>query len=1043
MLLHATFLHPLLLLFFLTPLALSSTIPTTLFSLLSLKSSLSDPSNALHDWNTTTKAATGATTYPRPPWCSWSGVTCHPRTLQVISLDISRRNLSGTIPREIRLLTQLRHLNLSNNAFEGPLQPAIFRLPSLRTMDINHNNFNATFPPGFEALRSLAYFSAFSNSFTGPLPARLPPFLQHLNLGGSYFTGSIPASYGGYPTLRFIHLAGNVLAGPLPSQLGNLTRLEHLEVGYNDYSGGLPREFGSMASLSYLDVSSANLSGTLPPEISNLTRLNSLFLFKNRFAGDIPPEIARLQFLSVLDLSDNRLSGEIPSGISLLGNLTFLNLMSNRLGGSIPDGVSDLPNLETLLLWNNSLTGWIPQTLGLNGRLTYLDVSSNFLTGPIPDTLCAGQRLYRLILFSNLLTGPIPDSLAHCALLWRFRAEENRLSGEIPEGFGSLRNLTYVDLSRNNFSGRIPDDLSRAPRLQFMNISRNRFETGLPDRIWGFPSLQIFSASYCDLTGGIPQFLDGCQNIYKVELEGNRLAGSIPEDIGSCEKLVTVRFSKNSLSGRIPSELATLPSITEIDLSQNSLSGEIPELFVNCSTLESFNVSYNMLSGRVPSSGPIFQQLHPSSFTGNPGLCGGVLRPCPEPADVSSENPSQQRREKKTAGPLVWILAVAVATGMFALVVGQRVLHRTIVVYGIGRNYKREVRMGPWTMTAFQRLNFTVDAVVQCLNSGENIVGMGSAGTVFRASMPGGEVIAVKKLWGRPCKGRGTKPGGSSGVLSEVEVLGRVRHRNIVRLLGCCSNDDTTLLLYEYMPNGNLDDWLHGKKDGSTSSAPFDHPDDDGDRKKDGSAGPAGDWVTRYKIAVGVAEGIKYLHHDCQPLIVHRDLKPSNILLDADMEARVADFGVAKLLDETDGSMSVIAGSYGYIAPEYAYTLQVDQKSDIYSFGVVLMEIISGRRSVDGEFGDGNSIVDWVREKIRSKEGALEVLDKKAGAECESVREEMLLVLRVALLCTARSPADRPTMRDVVSMLREAKPKRKDVPEGIAGGHGGDGRPVK
>ncbi|KAL0359039.1 UNVERIFIED_CONTAM: Leucine-rich repeat receptor-like protein kinase TDR [Sesamum angustifolium] len=224
-----------------------------------------------------------------------------------------------------------------------------------------------------------------------------------------------------------------------------------------------------------------------------------------------------------------------------------------------------------------------------------------------------------------------------------------------------------------------------------------------------------------------------------------------------------------------------------------------------------------------------------------------------------------------------------------------------------------------------------------------------------------------------------------------------------MRLLGCVSNNQCTMLLYEYMPNGSLDDLLHGKNKAENLVV---------------------DWMTRYKIALGVAQGVCYLHHDCDPVVVHRDLKPSNILLDDEMEARVADFGVAKLV-QADESMSVIAGSYGYIAPEYAYTLQVDEKSDIYSYGVVLLEILTGKRSIDAEFGDGNCIVDWVKSKVRMRNGLVDVLDKNAGASCASVREEMLLLLRVALLCTSRNPADRPSMRDVVSMLQEAKPKQK------------------
>nr|CAD1838432.1 unnamed protein product [Ananas comosus var. bracteatus] len=276
-------------------------------------------------------------------------------------------------------------------------------------------------------------------------------------------------------------------------------------------------------------------------------------------------------------------------------------------------------------------------------------------------------------------------------------------------------------------------------------------------------------------------------------------------------------------------------------------------------------------------------------------------------------------------------------------------------------------------MMAFQRLNFTVeDVAAACADRGSaRVVGAGFDGTVYRAEMPNGEVIAVKELRLPHNKGKRGKENSNdsskreaitvAAAAAEVEVLGSVRHRNIVRLLGWCRNNETVLLLYEYMPNGSLEKLLHG---GGII---------DDDKESDKRAGKRGggvmavDWETRYKIAVGVAQGMSYLHHDCTPLVVHRDLKPSNILLDAEMEARVADFGLAKFMDGAVAlSVSGISGSYSYIAPEYACTLKVDERSDIYSYGVVLMEIVSGRRSVEPEYGEGNSIVEWIRQKLVS-----------------------------------------------------------------------------
>ncbi|TVU01650.1 hypothetical protein EJB05_52881 [Eragrostis curvula] len=228
---------------------------------------------------------------------------------------------------------------------------------------------------------------------------------------------------------------------------------------------------------------------------------------------------------------------------------------------------------------------------------------------------------------------------------------------------------------------------------------------------------------------------------------------------------------------------------------------------------------------------------------------------------------------------------------------------------------------------------------------------------------------------------------------------------NIYLILGWCTDggETTTLLLYEYMPNGSLDDLLHGT----------------GNTKLLG-------WDARHRIGVGVAQGVSYLHHDCRPPVAHRDLKPSNILLDSHMEARVADFGVAKALCGA-APMSAVAGSCGYIAPEYTYTLQVDEKSDVYSFGVVLLELLTGRRPAEPEYGEGSSIVDWVRRKVAGGgEGGLrDIMAAVWADQSGEVRDEMALTLRVALLCTSRSPQERPSMRDVVSMLQEAKRDRK------------------
>ncbi|MBA0798127.1 hypothetical protein Gohar_008752 [Gossypium harknessii] len=254
--------------------------------------------------------------------------------------------------------------------------------------------------------------------------------------------------------------------------------------------------------------------------------------------------------------------------------------------------------------------------------------------------------------------------------------------------------------------------------------------------------------------------------------------------------------------------------------------------------------------------------------------------------------------------------------------------------------------------------------------------------------MPDGLDVAIKRLVG----GRN-----DSGFSAEIQTLGRIRHRNIVRLLGYVSNKDTNLLLYEYMPNGSLGEMLHGPK------------------------GAHLQWERRYTIALEAARGLCYLHHDCSPLIIHRDVKSNNILLGEDYEAHVADFGLAKFLQDAGASecMSSIAGSYGYIAPEYAYTLKVDEKSDVYSFGVVLLELIAGRKPV-GEFGDGVDIVRWVR-KMTSEQpqpsdpaSVLAIVDPRLSEYPVTAVNHLF---KVAMMCVEDESTARPSMREVVHML--------------------------
>nr|APU94831.1 leucine-rich repeat receptor-like protein kinase [Pohlia nutans] len=956
-------------------------------ALLAMKASFTDPVKHLENWKL------NGTATP----CLWSGIACNNMS-SVVGLYLAHMNLTGTLSADLGRLKNLVTISLEFNNFTGLLPVEVTTLLKVQYFNISNNNFNGAFPAKFSQLQSLQVLDCFNNNFSGALPGDLwlIPTLEHLSLGGNYFEGSIPAQYGSFPALKYLGLNGNSLTGPIPPELGKLQGLQELYMGYyNNYSSGIPASFGNLASLVRLDMGRCGLTGSIPPELGKLGKLDTLFLQLNNLVGVIPVQIGNIVNLQSLDLSYNNLSGIIPPALIYLQKLELLSLMSNRFEGTIPDFIGDMPNLQVLYLWENQLTGPIPSALGQNMNLTLLDLSSNFLNGTIPNDLCAGQKLEWVILKDNQLTGPIPEALGNCISLSKLRLSNNRLNGSIPLGLLGLPNISMVEIQMNQVMGPIPSEIIDSPQLSYLDFSDNNLSSKLPESIGNLPMLQSFLISNNHFEGPIPPQICDMQSLNKLDISGNEFTGTIPVEMSNCKKLGSLDLSRNGLTGQIPPQVEYIPDLYLLNLSHNQLSGQIPPQLQLLQTLNVFDFSYNNLSGPIPH----FDSYNLSSFEGNPFLCGGLLQPCPAGTYDNDGAPApggHHSRRHKAANLLAWLVGALFSAALVVLLVGMCCFFKKYRWY-ICKYFRRESTTRPWKLTAFSRLDLTASQVLDCLDE-ENIIGRGGAGTVYKGVMSTGQVVAVKRLAG---EGKGAAH--DHGFSAEIQTLGKIRHRNIVRLLGCCSNHETNLLIYEYMPNGSLGELLHSKERSEKL-----------------------DWETRYNIAVQAAHGLCYLHHDCSPLIVHRDVKSNNILLDSTFQAHVADFGLAKLFQDTgkSESMSSIAGSYGYIAPEYAYTLKVNEKSDIYSFGVVLMELLTGKKPIETEFGDGVDIVQWVRRKIQTKDGVLDVLDPRMGGVGVPL-QEVMLVLRVALLCSSDLPVDRPTMRDVVQMLSDVKPKSK------------------
>ncbi|XP_057472981.1 MDIS1-interacting receptor like kinase 1-like [Actinidia eriantha] len=958
--------------------------------LLSIKSSLVDPLDRLRDWKLPNSGIGNTSVH-----CNWTGVFCNSNG-EVKRLDLSHMNLTGSVSEEIQNLRSLASLNFCCNGFSSSLPKSLPNLTGLKSIDLSQNFFVDAFPVGIGMASGLTILNASSNNFSGEIPEDLGnlTFLESLDLRGNFFQGSIPKSFKNLGKLKFLGLSGNNLTGQLPPELGQLSSLETIVLGYNEFEGEIPAEFGNLTSLQYLDMAVGNLGGSIPAELGNLKLLSTVFLYKNNFEGKIPPEIGNITSLQVLDLSDNMLSGEIPGEISRLKNLQLLNLMCNQLSGSVSSGLGNLTQLAVLELWNNSFSGPLPSDLGRISPLQWLDVSSNSFSGQIPATLCTVGNLTKLILFNNAFSGPIPSRLSSCASLVRVRMQNNLLSSMIPVGFGKLGRLQRLELANNSLTGQIPNDIASSTSLSFIDFSQNRLQSSLPSSILTIPNLQNFLASDNNLIGEIPDQFQDCPSLSVLDISSNHFTGSIPASIASCERMVTLNLHNNQLTGPIPRAIAMMPTLSVLDLSSNSLTGGIPENFGNSPALEMFNVSYNKLEGPVPANG-MLRTINPNDLVGNAGLCGGVLPPC-------SQNSAYRQRSSHAKHIFAgWIIGMSSLLAVTIAVFGAWSLYKRW--YSNGSCFEERFEMGkgewPWRLMAFQRLGFMSNDILSCIKE-SNVIGTGGTGIVYKAEMPRlNAVVAVKKLWRT---GSDIEVGSSDDLVGEVNLLGRLRHRNIVRLLGFLHNDKDAMIVYEYMQNGSLGEAMHGKQGGRLLV----------------------DWVSRYNIAVGVAQGLTYLHHDCHPPVIHRDIKSNNILLDANLEARIADFGLARMMLKKNETISMVAGSYGYIAPEYGYTLKVDEKSDIYSYGVVLMELLTGKHPLDPKFGESVDIVEWFRRKIRDNISLEEALDPNVG-NCKHVQEEMLLVLRIAFLCTAKLPKERPSMRDVITMLGEAKPRRK------------------
>ncbi|XP_041006284.1 receptor-like protein kinase 5 [Juglans microcarpa x Juglans regia] len=918
------------------------------------------------------------------PWnssshCSWLGITCFDGS--VTELHLQSKNIYGTVPPFICNLKNLKAINLSDNYFSSTKFPrALYNCSKLEDLDLSQNYFAGAIPDDIHHMAWLHNLNLGGNSFFGNIPSSVGQLteLRTLKLFACSFIGSLPPEIGNLSNLEELGLAFNSKMTPrLPSEFTKLKKLKLLWMAQMNLVGEIPDKFGEMASLEHLDLSSNYLTGKIPSSLLMPKNLRIVYLYINNLSGEIPRVVEALN-LEIIDLSENNFTGTIPDDFGKLRKLSGLSLFCNQLFGKIPNSIGRLPGLIVLKVFSNNFSGTLPPDLGRYSMLQEFQVATNMLTGQLPEHLCDNGRLLGVVAFENNLDGELPKSLGNCSSLIIVRVSSNQLSGCIPSGLWTSQNMRMLMLSDNSFTGELPEILSR--NLSRLEICNNMFSGKIPEGASSWRNLVVLEASNNLLNGTIPQGLTILPHLTTLLLDQNQLSGSLPSDIISWKALNTLNVSRNAISGQIPGKLGFLPSLSELDLSENQLSSQIPPQ-LGFLRLTSLNLSSNHLSGSIPIE--FENDAYANSFLNNPGLCAN--RPS---LNINECNSKLQNPSKNSHQLMAWIISLAIA-----VVLGLLISLFIIGVYG-----KRKHGLdSTWNITPFQNLNFTKSDILSGLTE-KNVIGCGGSGKVYCVSLNNSlDLVAVKKIWNN----RKLEEKLEKEFLAEVKILSSIRHSNIVKLLCCISSDNLKLLVYDYLENGSLDQWLHKKSRASTVSGSIHHVDLD--------------WPKRLHIAVGAAQGLAYMHHDCSPPIVHRDVKSSNILLDLEFNAQIADFGLAQMLikEGESATMSSVAGSFGYIAPEYAHTTRVNEKIDVYSFGVILLELTIGRKANDGD--EHTSLAEWAWRYVQEEKFIADALDDKVKEHC--YMDSMCCVFRLGLSCTRTHPFTRPSMKEVLKVL--------------------------
>ncbi|GKV31246.1 hypothetical protein SLEP1_g39957 [Rubroshorea leprosula] len=741
----------------------------------------------------------------------------------------------------------------------------------------------------------------------------------------------------------------------------------------NQLHSRIPSDVGfTLPNLQYFAAGCNYLHGEIPASLLNASKLQVVNLPFNNLSGVIPSNLGRLWNLESLGLDDNLLETSEDEGLGFLTslinctNLRQLDLTNNRFKGELPASIANLSTkLELLSLGKNQISGKIPDEIGNLVGLTWLQIGRSYITGEIPSSIGKLKKLARLELFENGISGLIASSL------------------------GNITQLQDLSLQDNNLSGIIPPSLANCSQLGKLLLGNNYLIGNIPKQLLSLPSMLVLFVPGNSLIGQLPSEVGNLSNLIGLLVSHNRLSGEIPSTLGKCLMLQGLWMQDNMFEGSIPSSFSKLKNLEDLDLSRNNLSGQVPKYLQNFTLLQNLNLSFNNFDGEVPIEG-IFKNASIISVNGNQRLCGGIeqlgLPPC------------QVMRKKGKFQQLKVVIPIIASCSLFLIIV-------LLAIFSYRKKSKRRASTIVQEKEFFPQISYA--ELSQAINqfSPSNLVGKGSFGSVYKGILTtNGMIVAVKVL-------NLKQKGAAKSFLAEY-----------------FKGSDFKAIVYEFMQNGSLEEWLHPHEN-QVEVGKF-------------------NFIQRLNIAIDVAFALEYLHYYCQPTIVHGDLKPSNVLLDHDMVAHVGDFGLSSIFrDESNHSNASreqnssigIKGTVGYIPPEYGMGSKASMEGDVYSFGIMLLEMIIGKRPTDPMFNDGFNIHQFTKTAL--PERVMEILEPSLLQEIHvtdnrgiehsraknnmgrrtGVLESLSEVARVGVFCSVESPNERMEMKQVVAELSAIK----------------------